>query len=377
MKIVVTGADGFLGWHLRLHLAARTDHQVTPVTESTWSELGRAVADADAVIHLAGVNRGSDEDVERLNLALAQDLAGAVQAAVDAGAGPRRIVYANSIQDGNGTAYGRGKGAARERLTDLAEAIGGHLVDVRLPNLFGEHGRPQYNSFVATFVYAVAAGEQPTVADRPVELLHAQGAAAQLTAALTTPEHRIDPRGTELGVAQVLELLHEFKASYDHGEIPDLAGPQRVALFNTYRAALFPAAYPIRLTPHADPRGRFVETIRCRGGAGQTSFSTTVPGITRGEHYHLRKIERFAVLSGTARISLRKMFSEEIVDFQVTGAEPVAIDMPVGWVHNITNTGTDTLYTQFWSHELFDPLDPDTFPEPVRPIDAPSTGGTS
>ena len=123
--------------------------------------------------------------------------------------------------------------------------------------------------------------------------------------------------------------------------------------------------YPIALTPHSDARGSFVETVRCRGGQGQSSFSTTVPGITRGDHYHLTKIERFAVIQGQARISLRKMFHDEVLDFDVTGDQPVAIDMPVGWVHNITNTGSDTLLTQFWSHELFRPEAPDTFPEPV------------
>jgi len=166
---------------------------------------------------------------------------------------------------------------------------------------------------------------------------------------------------------EVWDLLQEFHASYvPVGEIPDLSTKFRIDLFNTYRAALFPEHYPIRLTPHSDPRGSFVETVRCRGGEGQTSFSTTVPGITRGEHYHLHKIERFAVISGSATMELRKMFSDEVLTFPATSDEPVAIDMPIGWVHNITNTGDEVLLTQFWSHELFRPDAPDTFPEPVR-----------
>ena len=121
-----------------------------------------------------------------------------------------------------------------------------------------------------------------------------------------------------------------------------------------------------RLVLKADARGHFVETVRCRGGEGQTSFSTTVSGVTRGIHYHLHKIERFAVIQGRARISLRRLFHDEIVDVHVTGDEPVAVDMPVGWAHDITNTGDDLLLTQFWSHELFRPYAPDTYPEPVR-----------
>jgi UDP-2-acetamido-2,6-beta-L-arabino-hexul-4-ose reductase len=204
------------------------------------------------------------------------------------------------------------------------------------------------------------------VDDRPVELLHAQDAAQSLVDALTTEVDRLDPRGETLRVQEVLDLLHEFKASYDTGTVPDLSTPVRTNLFNTYRAALFPAAYPIALTPHADARGRFVETVRSLGGPGQTSFSTTVPGVTRGEHYHLRKVERFAVIQGSATISLRRLFTDEVVDFPVTGEHPAAVDMPIGWAHNITNTGEDTLLTQFWSNELFDPADPDTYPEPVR-----------
>lgn len=360
--MVLTGADGFLGWHTRLRLRTGTDHIVIPVTRQSWASLPEAVGDADAVIHLAGVNRGADTVVEQANADLAADLAAAVRAA---GSRPR-MVYANSIHDGTGTPYGRGKRAAREELAALAADVGGRLVDVRLPNLFGEHGRPGYNSFVATFAHAVVAGERPTVDDRPVELLHAQDAAQSLVDALTTEVDRLDPRGETLRVQEVLDLLHEFKASYDTGTVPDLSTPVRTNLFNTYRAALFPAAYPIALTPHADARGRFVETVRSLGGPGQTSFSTTVPGVTRGEHYHLRKVERFAVIQGSATISLRRLFTDEVVDFPVTGEHPAAVDMPIGWAHNITNTGEDTLLTQFWSNELFDPADPDTYPEPVR-----------
>jgi UDP-2-acetamido-2,6-beta-L-arabino-hexul-4-ose reductase len=361
VKVLLTGAGGFLGWHTRLRLHALTDHEVIPVTRQDWDRLPELCAGVDAVIHVAGVNRADSEAAVREgNLALARQLADAL----DGNGTPTRIVYANSIQDGNGSAYGDGKGGARTILSEAETTT--HFVDVRLPNIFGEHGRPNYNSFVATFVHAVKNGDTPAITDRPVGLLHVQNAAQALIDGLSTPEDRIDPPFTKVGVQQVFDLLTEFKASYDTGEFPDLSSDFRIDLFNTYRAALFPDHYPIPLVPHSDPRGTFVETVRCRGGEGQTSFSTTVPGITRGEHYHLRKIERFAVISGSATMSLRKMFTDEIIDFHVTSAEPAAVDMPVGWVHNITNTGQDELLTQFWSHELFRPDAPDTFAEPVR-----------
>lgn len=361
MKVLLTGAAGFLGWHTRLRLHAQGEHDVMVATRESWEDLGALVAEADAIIHIAGVNRGDDSDVEAGNLRLAHDVVNAVTAASH----PVRVVYANSIQSGNGTAYGTGKEQAGTVLRGLEET-GSAVVDVRLPNIFGEHGRPGYNSFVATFVHAVASGDSPHVTDRQVDLLHAQGAAQALIDGLTTDERRLDPAGQPVSVAEVLALLEEFRASYETGEFPDLSTPFRIQLFNCYRAALFPSHYPILLQPHSDARGTFVETVRSRGGEGQSSFSTTVPGVTRGEHYHLEKIERFAVVSGRATIALRRMFTDEIVEFEVDGLRPAAVDMPVGWVHNITNTGDDVLITQFWSHELFRPDAPDTFPHPVQ-----------
>lgn len=365
MKIVLTGARGFLGWHTRLRLHALTDHEVVAVGREEWHDLSSLVAGADAVIHIAGVNRAAfDDEVREGNVSLARDLADAITK----GGSPLRVVYANSIQAGNGTPYGTGKEDAAGLLADATAAVGGSLVDVLLPNIFGEHGRPRYNSFVATFVHATVAGDDVTINDNQVGLLHVQDAAQSLLDGLTTDANQLRPEPETHGVKEVWDLLQEFHATYvPTGEIPDLSSKFRIDLFNTYRSALFPEHYPIQLVPHTDPRGAFVETVRCRGGEGQTSFSTTVPGITRGEHYHLSKIERFAVIRGKGTMELRKMFTDEVLTFEADGEAPVAIDMPVGWVHNITNTGDDVLFTQFWSHELFRPEAPDTFPEPVRP----------
>ncbi len=361
MRVLITGGSGFLGWHTRLRLHAQAEHEVAIVTRESWPDLRALAAETEAVIHIAGVNRGDDDEVVDDNVRLAEDVAAAVR---ETGR-PVRVVYANSIQSGNGTAYGTGKERAAEVLRDL-ESSGSTVVDVRLPNIFGEHGRPRYNSFVATFVHAVAAGETPQVSDRPVELLHAQGAAQVLIDGLTTGQEQLDPSGAEVRVQEVLDLLLEFEASYRTGEFPDLSTAFRVELFNTYRTALFPHRYPIPLRPNTDARGTFVETVRSRGGEGQSSVSTTMPGVTRGEHFHLTKIERFAVVQGSATIALRRLFHDDVVEFAVHGHAPCAIDMPVGWAHNITNTGEGVLITQFWSHELFRSDAPDTFPQSVE-----------
>lgn len=365
MKVVLTGAGGFLGWHTRVRLSALTDHEVVAVARDSWTELSDAVSGADAVIHVAGVNRGTDEEVTSGNLRLAEDLATALRQAGTA----KRVVFANSIHSGAETPYGSGKAGAAEVLRGAAQESGGHFVDVLLPNLFGEHGRPAYNSFVATFIDAVTRGDEPAVEDRQVALLHVQDAAQVLIGALGTTDTTVSPAGTPTTVVQVLELLREFHTLYSTGDLPSLDSKLRVDLFNTYRAALFPRHYPLELTAHSDDRGRLVETVRSHGGQGQTFVSTTRPGVTRGEHYHLNKVERFVVLRGEARISLRRMFTDAVVSFDVTGDRPAVVDMPTMWVHNITNIGDGDLTTLFWTHSLFNPENPDTYWEPVSPAE--------
>lgn len=362
MRVVVTGADGFLGWHTRVRLKALTNHEVIPVDIAEWHSLPELVAKADAVLHFAGINRGPDREVEEGNAQFAVDLADAVRRSR---ARPT-IAYANTIQVGNGTPYGNGKGRAASTLAKVAEEMGLAFADVVLPNLFGEHGRPGYNSFVATFAHKVVAGETPEVLDREVELLHVQSAAQVFVDQLDAVGRRqVSPQGTDTTVAEVLQILTDQHAVYQRGEIPSLPSPLHVNLFNTLRAAMFPAQYPIPLVRRIDSRGSLVETVRVHGSEGQTFVSTTVPGITRGQHFHLRKVERFVVVAGRARIAVRRVLSNDVATFDVDGAAPVVVDMPTLWTHNITNTGDGELATMFWSSELFDPRDPDTYPEEV------------
>lgn len=361
MKIVLTGAHGFLGWHTRVRLRSITDHEVVAVGRDEWSELTSLTEGADAVIHVAGVNRGTPSDVEHVNVSLAEDVAKAVRASGSV----TRVVYANSIWAGTASPYGAGKASANSVLAEAASDAGAAYVDVRLPNLFGEHGRPQYNSFVATFVEAVLNSQNAEIVDKPIDLLHVQDAAQALIDGLATSLSHLEPLGHSTTVQGVYNLLHEYFGLYRTGEVPDLRGAFDVNLFNTLRAAMFPSYYPIPLTAHSDERGRLVETVRSHGGGGQSFASTTRPGVTRGEHFHLTKVERFVVLSGQARISLRRVFHDDVISFDVTGEEPVVIDMPTMWVHNITNTGETELLTQFWTNTLFDPDHPDTYWEPV------------
>jgi UDP-2-acetamido-2,6-beta-L-arabino-hexul-4-ose reductase len=363
MKIVLTGSNGFLGWHTRVlaHSLGKETEALALGGKFDDAAAVAAVEQAELLVHVAGVNRGDDEEVRSGNIRFAEQLAETLEAA---GSKPATVVYANSIQAGNGTAYGRGKEEAGRILKAAAERAGSRFVDVKLPNLFGEHGTPFYNSVVATFCGLAAEGKPLQVQDdKDLLLLHVQ-TAAEVLLGVHEPEdaHRL---ATSRRVSEVANLIESIAATYSKGTIPDISQPFDRDMFNTYRSFLVGDQLPIPLDRKEDARGAFFEVVRSSGGEGQSSFSTTMPGITRGQHYHRRKIERFTVLSGTAEIAMRKLFSEEVVTYRVDGENPVAIDMPTMWSHNITNTGTDNLYTMFWISELFDPASPDTFPEEV------------
>lgn len=361
--IAATGARGFLGWHLRAALQeAGTPVTAIPVGDAFDPEQAAAAVDgSDRAIHIAGVNRASDEEVTAGNVGFAEQFARALRAA---DAPPPVVVYANSTQATNGSVYGDAKARAADILAQAAADIGAEFVDVLLPNLFGEHGKPFYNAVTATFSHLVAAGESPTVEnDKELTLLHAQNAVDVLTGAV--PLDALDRLQQQETVSGLLARLQGYASLYGRGEIPSVADDFDRDLFNTYRSYTFPTQSPIDLTRHADARGSFFEIIRSHGGPGQSSFSTTVPGVTRGDHFHRRKIERFTVLQGRARISLRRLYSDEVVSFEVTGDAPGAVDMPTMWAHNITNIGDDVLYTSFWTNDIFDPANPDTIAEAV------------
>ena len=370
MKVLLTGAGGFLGYHTRVRLRALyPDHEVVLASRDNWSELKELARDCDAIIHIAGVNRGTPHEVEGGNVQLAEDVAAALP-----GSNVQRVVFANSIWAGTGTPYGAGKAQANTLLAEATMTSGATYVDVRLPNIFGEGGRPNYNSFVATFVDKLVRGEEPEIQDREINLLHVQAAAESLIKALTTTLPFLEPQGSPTSIQKVWDTLVDMKKLYDTGDIPPLLNELEVELFNTLRFRMFPEHYPIQLVKHSDARGDLVETVRAHGGQGQTFVSTTHPCITRGEHFHIEKVERFVVIRGKGRISLRQVFTDKVVSFEVDGDSPVVVDMPTFWLHNITNIGDSELVTLFWAHELFNPDAPDTYWEAVDPAQATEQG---
>ncbi|WP_349899465.1 polysaccharide biosynthesis C-terminal domain-containing protein [Parafrigoribacterium soli] len=359
-EVAMTGANGFLGWHTRAALR-ESDAEVRPVKVGSGFDLASAAASISGtsrLLHIAGVNRGSDDEVRDGNAGFADQMAEALRRASEP---PAVVVFANSTQATNGSVYGDAKAAAAATLGAAARAVGAEFHDVILPNLFGEHGRPYYNAVTSTFCQLLSEGKVPTVDhDKELTLLHAQDAADLLLG--EADDEAAYVRET---VSGLLGRLGEIASIYRRGEIPDVASKFDRDLFNTYRSYTFPGQAPVRLTRHADSRGSFFEIIRSHGGSGQSSFSTTSPSISRGDHFHRRKIERFTVLAGTATITLRRLFTDTLYEFAVTGDEPMAVDMPTMWAHKITNTGSDALFTSFWTNDIFDPSAPDTIAETV------------
>lgn len=366
--IGVTGADGFLGWHVRCRLLALQIDTVTAnrATFDDDQQLDRFVTDSDVIIHCAGVNRASDDsEIVDGNPALAQRL---TQAMTRTGC-LTPVVYTNTTQSTADNLYGRSKQAASDHFAEFLRPAGTAFDDVVLPHLFGEFGRPNYNSAVITFAHHLATGTEPSInRDGQLELLHAQDAAQALIAlALESQNQRHRIAGTPMTVGEAWDILTDAHRRYVvDGTIPPSARRIELQLFNMLRSQLYLAGfYPRAITQHADQRGAFSELVRA-DGLGQTSISTTVPGISRGDHFHFDKVERFVVVSGEATISLRRLFTNDVRTFRVSGDQPAFIDMPPLVTHNIVNVGDTTLATIFWAGDHFDPAVPDTYVEPVE-----------
>lgn len=361
--VVVTGASGFLGFHVRalLHSMGVETRTLQLGDGLDVESAGSVLEGATTLLHLAGVNRGPAEEVSFENRRFASQIRDLV---LRYGPGIKQLAFANSVQSKDCSVYGDAKREAATILGNLCTEIDASFRNVILPNLFGEYGKPHYNSVVATFSHLIATSREAVVqGDRLLDLLHVQTAARRLIGELTEAEMR--RAQVQRDVSGLLSDIKAIASLYNQGELPSLTSEYGLDLFNTYRSYIPLDRKAIPLMRHADERGSFFEVAKAHGGFGQTSFSTTMPGVTRGEHYHLRKVERFVVVSGKAEIRMRPLFDKEVYKFSVSGDNPVALDMPTLWPHSITNCGNEPLYTMFWTNDLYNPESPDTFPEEV------------
>jgi len=366
MRIGITGADGFLGWHLRCLLYGDTHDTAVPCDQASFADdnaLDNLVATSDAIVHFAGINRGTEDEVLNGNLAITDRL---IAALVRSGRSPH-VLFASSIQIERDNPYGQAKRVCAQHLEAWADGCGARFTTVVLPNAFGEFGRPFYNSVVATFCHQLVLGEEPRiVADAPLELIHAQDVAAKFVALAddgTAGLIRVTGHQPLL-VSEILERLQHLNATYACGVFPLLADSFDLQLFNTLQSFRFPDWAQGTLGVHIDERGPLWEVVRAQG-TGQTFVSRIDPGITRGNYYHRHKVERFAVLSGSGRIRLRRLFAPDVHVYELTGEAPAYVDMPTFCTHSIENIGSTPLLTLSWCGELLDTGKPDTWSEPV------------
>lgn len=378
IKVGITGQSGFVGTHLYNTLGLYPDKfERISFEDAYFSDtqmLEEFVRRCDAIIHLAAMNRHSDPQViYSTNLELVKQL---ISACEKTGSTPH-ILFSSSTQEERENLYGKSKREGRELLEQWADKNDAQFSGLIIPNVFGPFGHPYYNSVVATFCHQLTHNETPKIdTDGDLKLIYVGELVNQIIGIIEDiAEEQKDnvviqqvrlKHTAELKVSRLLSLLESYKASYfDEGEIPALDTPFKRNLFNTFVCYIDHSSfYPFHLKLNTDNRGSFVETIKLNSG-GQVSFSTTVPGITRGNHFHTRKAERFAVIKGKARIELRCVGTDKVLSFELDGSRPSFVDMPIWFTHSITNIGTDDLYTIFWINEHFNPEDSDTYFEKV------------
>ena len=372
MQILITGARGFMGRNLCDTLKhARPDDTLYRIdVDSTGEELKTAAEQADFVFHLAGVNR--PERVEAF-MEGNRDFTQHLLELLESDKKPP-ILVTSSIQAALDNPYGESKRAGEAAVRAYAERTGASAYIYRLPNAFGKWSRPNYNSAVATFCFNLSRGLPITVNDPSVKLTlcYIDDIVAECLRALegnaTAGEEgfcKVLPEHTIL-LGEMADLLRSFGAMRDRLDVPDQSDPLTAKLYATYLSFLPPEDFARTPVIHADHRGSFTELIHM-GGHGQVSVNVSKPHITKGEHWHHTKHEKFIVVSGTGVIRFRKPEEETVITYHVNGEVPQIVDIPPGYTHNIENTGDNDMVTLMWANECFDPAKPDTFRLTVEP----------
>jgi UDP-2-acetamido-2,6-beta-L-arabino-hexul-4-ose reductase len=377
IKVGITGQSGFVGTHLFNTLGLYPERYVRIHFDDSFFNDNKKLADfvssCDVIVHLAAMNRHNNPEViYNTNISLVEKL---IVACASLSATPY-ILFSSSTQEERDNLYGKSKKEGRELFEKWAKNSGSRFTGMVIPNVFGPFGHPYYNSVVATFCHQLTHSETPKIeVDGDLKLIYVSELInfvlnkidSDFDKNLNEKIERIEvPHTSEIKVSKLLEKLQGFRDRYfENGMIPNLNDVFDRNLFNTLLTYIdHRAFFPCILKLNTDDRGSFVETLKLNSG-GQISFSTTRPGITRGNHFHTRKAERFAVIKGKAIIEFRRIGTTEKFTFELDGDKPSFVDMPVWYTHNITNVGLEDVFTIFWINEHYDPTDSDTFFEKV------------
>jgi UDP-2-acetamido-2,6-beta-L-arabino-hexul-4-ose reductase len=359
--IAVTGADGFVGRNLLLRMG-ELGHAARPlVRASTEADWAAAIAEADAVIHLAGVNRPPEPAGFQGNVSAVEMLVAALEKAGK----PIPVLLASSAMAEAPSDYGRSKKAAEDRLLAHAEAAGTPVAIFRLPNVFGKWCRPNYNSAVATFCHNIARDLPITINDpaAPLTLVYIDdviGCFLDLVAreAVATGFHSVAPV-YQTTVGEVAETIRGFRSDRGANRIADVGRGLTRALYATYVSYLPPEQFAYQIASHRDPRGAFSEMLKTRS-AGQFSYFNALPGVTRGGHYHHTKTEKFLIVHGEALFRFRHVLSGETHEVRTSAETPTVVETIPGWAHDVTNVGEGIMVSLLWANEVFDRERPDT-----------------
>ena len=369
MKIGITGQSGFIGTNLYNYLGLHENIQRIEFKDEFFEHqptLDKFTQSCDVIIHLAAMNRHGDPQViYDTNIRLVRQLIDSLKRTKS----DPHIIMSSSTREGHYNPYGRSKKDGRKLLIEWAENNGNKFTGLIIPNVFGPFGKPYYNSFISTFSHRITHHEKPEIqVDAEIDLIYVQDLVKFIYQVILKKIYSIEtrvPHTATAKVSDVLANLNQYNELYVQlGTFPTLDNYFDLCLFNTFRSYLPTTYFPRLFKSNIDERGSFVEIVKSLG-RGQFSFSTTKPGITRGNHFHVRKVERFAVINGEAIIQLRRIGTDEVINYKLSGDKPGYIDMPVWYTHNITNVGDDELVTLFWINEFFDPNDPDTYYEKV------------
>lgn len=364
MKILVTGAKGFVGKNLCVTLK-QAGHTVYEYDiENTFEQLNAFTKDCEFVFNLAGVNRPErEEEFMEGNCRFADDLL----SLLEANNNKSPIMLSSSIQAERDNPYGRSKKAGEDLLFNYAKKNGVKVLVYRFPNLFGKWCKPNYNSAVATFCHNIARGLEITVTDPAISLnlVYIDDLLEEMLRALEGEETRDGayckvPVIYEKTLGEITGLIHSFKESRINLSVADMSDSFTKKLYSTYLSYLPEDEFSYPLKMNKDERGSFTEIIRT-ADRGQFSVNVAKPGITKGNHWHHTKNEKFLVVSGRGVIRFRKPESDEVLEYFVSGEKLEVVDIPVGYTHNIENIGDCDLVTFMWCNECFDPEHPDTF----------------
>ncbi|WP_195269671.1 NAD-dependent epimerase/dehydratase family protein [Eubacterium sp. 1001713B170207_170306_E7] len=364
MKILVTGAGGFIG----KNLIAALENLETPLEKPQILAFGRRdnpeileryVAECDFVYHLAGVNRPeNDEAFARVNTGLTQMLLELLEKHNN----QAPVLLASSVHAETDTAYGKSKREAESLLVRYGREKNVEIFIYRLPNVFGKWARPHYNSVVATFCHQISRG-LPVRIDDPgavLRLVYIDDVVKAMLGALNGQGHEL-PEACEITVGGLAEKIRGFKKAREALEVPNMAEPLTKKLYATYLTYLPVGQLNYLLDAHRDARGAFAEFVKTPD-RGQVSVNISKAGVTRGEHWHHTKNEKFLVVRGRGRVRLRKLGSQRILEYPLSGERLEVLDIPAGYVHAIVNDGDEELITLIWACEAFDPQIPDTYP---------------